>query len=197
MCLNSWLICLPSTGSEAKKLCAQIHNLSIAARVMTFCRQREGRQGLAMFEVKRKKKSRKKQGTLLPTDGNRAQRKTVTESTGSWKGTRRRTRDSSSSSKSSNDSDKVLNKPSLVQSLVSSVRTEMVKRTAVLLALVALVTTFPASAGSYTDTEDLINELDRPSKYKTADLWEVARGWWISVYLIWDWRKGFPVAHVK
>lgn len=123
-----------------------------------------------MFEVKRKKKSRKKQGTLLPTDGNRAQRKTVTESTGSWKGTRRRTRDSSSSSKSSNDSDKVLNKPSLVQSLVSSVRTEMVKRTAVLLALVALVTTFPASAGSYTDTEDLINELDRPSKCKTADL---------------------------
>ncbi|XP_038122549.1 titin [Culex quinquefasciatus] len=135
---------------------------------MTFCRQREGRQGLAMFEVKRKKKSRKKQGTLLPTDGNRAQRKTVTESTGSWKGTRRRTRDSSSSSKSSNDSDKVLNKPSLVQSLVSSVRTEMVKRTAVLLALVALVTTFPASAGSYTDTEDLINELDRPIPITTV-----------------------------
>lgn len=121
-----------------------------------------------MFEEKRKKKSRKKQDMLLPTDGNRAQRMTVTESTGTWKGTRRRTR--GSSSRSSNDSDKVLNKPRLVQSLVSSIRTEMVKRTAVLLALVALVTTFPASAGSYTDTEDLINELDRPSKYKTADL---------------------------
>lgn len=62
---------------------------------------------------------------------------------------------------SSNGGDKVLNKPKLA----SYDTTEMVKRTAVLLAVVALVTAIPASDGSYADTEDLINELDRPSKY--------------------------------
>ncbi|XP_058467805.1 titin [Malaya genurostris] len=58
----------------------------------------------------------------------------------------------------SNESDKVLSKPKLG----SCGRMETVKRTAVLLALVSLVMTFPVSGGSYTDTEDLINELDRP-----------------------------------
>ncbi|XP_065086587.1 hemicentin-1-like [Ochlerotatus camptorhynchus] len=59
---------------------------------------------------------------------------------------------------SSNGGEKVLNKAKLA----SYDTTEMVKRTAVLLAVVALATAFPASDGSYADTEDLINELDRP-----------------------------------
>lgn len=66
------------------------------------------------------------------------------------------------SDSSSNGGDKVLNKPKLTSSRSG---TEMVKRTAVLLTVVTLVTAFPASYGSYADTEDLINELDRPSKY--------------------------------
>lgn len=81
-------------------------------------------------------------------------------------GARRRNRTGAKrtvSDSSSNGGDKVLNKPKLTSS--GGGKTEMAKRTAVLLTVVTLVTAFPASNGSYADTEDLINELDRPSKY--------------------------------
>ncbi|XP_055618631.1 hemicentin-1 [Toxorhynchites rutilus septentrionalis] len=55
-------------------------------------------------------------------------------------------------------SGKAINK----QILGFSRKAEMVKRTATLLVLVFLVVTFPTSGASYADTEDLINELDRP-----------------------------------
>ncbi|XP_062702027.1 hemicentin-1 [Aedes albopictus] len=78
-------------------------------------------------------------------------------------GARRRNRTGAKrtvSDSSSNGGDKVLNKPKLTSS--GGGKTEMAKRTAVLLTVVTLVTAFPASNGSYADTEDLINELDRP-----------------------------------
>ncbi|XP_055525427.1 hemicentin-1 [Wyeomyia smithii] len=63
-----------------------------------------------------------------------------------------------SSSADSKKSDKELNKPE--HGFASALETAI--RTAMLLAVVALVMTFPVCDGTYADAEDLINELDRP-----------------------------------
>lgn len=111
---------------------------------MTTCREREGRRGIPVKELLRDVPTMSVGEIYTIVMLNRS----ATE------------KSNGEDDENRSDSENVFNKPMIGW----SGKARKVKRTAALLALVILVVTFPTTGASYADTEDLINELDRPSK---------------------------------